>query len=192
MPPRAGQRFTGPGRILAELGEIPLAEVTMQSIRALVPRQSGPHRRNPLAKPLLHLLPRCAGRRPGARAGRRREGAADARPFHRRRPAAAYVRHAVLHRRAVADGIRRQAVPAADDRAGHRLGDHRAGARRPVRRIGRRRPARSPASCATPPISMRWCRACWPEARRMTPARRQAQRRGPHHLDQGGAHAPGR
>ena len=30
---KIGQRFTGPGHILAELGEIPLAEVTMQSIR---------------------------------------------------------------------------------------------------------------------------------------------------------------
>ena len=30
-----------------------------------------------------------------------------------------------------------KAVPAADDRAGHRLGDHRPGARRPLRRIGR-------------------------------------------------------
>ncbi len=31
---KSGQRFTGPGRILSELGEIPLAKVTMQSIRA--------------------------------------------------------------------------------------------------------------------------------------------------------------
>ncbi|RWC39910.1 MAG: transglycosylase [Mesorhizobium sp.] len=31
---KSGQRFTGPGRILSELGEIPLAQVTMQSIRA--------------------------------------------------------------------------------------------------------------------------------------------------------------
>lgn len=31
---KSGQRFTGPGRVLAELGEIPPAEVTMQSIRA--------------------------------------------------------------------------------------------------------------------------------------------------------------
>ena len=31
---KSGQRFTGPGRILAELGEIPLEKVTMQSIRA--------------------------------------------------------------------------------------------------------------------------------------------------------------
>ncbi|ESY61414.1 MULTISPECIES: murein transglycosylase A [Mesorhizobium] len=31
---KSGQRFTGPGKILSELGEIPLAEVTMQSIRA--------------------------------------------------------------------------------------------------------------------------------------------------------------
>ncbi|WP_027059242.1 murein transglycosylase A [Mesorhizobium loti] len=31
---KTGQRFTGPGKVLSELGEIPLAEVTMQSIRA--------------------------------------------------------------------------------------------------------------------------------------------------------------
>ena len=31
---KSGQRFTGPGKILSELGEIPLEEVTMQSIRA--------------------------------------------------------------------------------------------------------------------------------------------------------------
>lgn len=31
---KSGQRFTGPGGVLAELGEIPLAAVTMQSIRA--------------------------------------------------------------------------------------------------------------------------------------------------------------
>lgn len=31
---KSGQRFTGPGRVLAELGEIPPAEVTMQSIRS--------------------------------------------------------------------------------------------------------------------------------------------------------------
>lgn len=31
---KSGQRFTGPGGVLAELGEIPLEKVTMQSIRA--------------------------------------------------------------------------------------------------------------------------------------------------------------
>ncbi|HEY4191369.1 MAG TPA: murein transglycosylase A [Mesorhizobium sp.] len=31
---KSGQRFSGPGRILADLGEIPLEKVTMQSIRA--------------------------------------------------------------------------------------------------------------------------------------------------------------
>jgi membrane-bound lytic murein transglycosylase A len=31
---KTGQRFTGPGKILAELGEIPLENVTMQTIRA--------------------------------------------------------------------------------------------------------------------------------------------------------------
>ena len=30
---KSGQRFTGPGRVLADLGEIPLEKVTMQSIR---------------------------------------------------------------------------------------------------------------------------------------------------------------
>ena len=31
---KSGQRFTGPGRLLSDLGEIPLEKVTMQSIRA--------------------------------------------------------------------------------------------------------------------------------------------------------------
>jgi membrane-bound lytic murein transglycosylase A len=31
---KSGQRFTGPGKILSEIGEIPLQKVTMQSIRA--------------------------------------------------------------------------------------------------------------------------------------------------------------
>ncbi|MBL8584672.1 MAG: murein transglycosylase A [Rhizobiaceae bacterium] len=39
---KSGQRFSGPGRILADLGEIPLAEVTMQSIRAWF--GANPHR----------------------------------------------------------------------------------------------------------------------------------------------------
>ncbi|MEJ6784161.1 murein transglycosylase A [Aminobacter sp. Piv2-1] len=39
---KSGQRFTGPGGILAEIGEIPLAEVTMQSIRAWF--KANPHR----------------------------------------------------------------------------------------------------------------------------------------------------
>lgn len=39
---KSGQRFTGPGGVLAALGEIPLADVTMQSIRAWLRRN--PHR----------------------------------------------------------------------------------------------------------------------------------------------------
>ena len=39
---KSGQCFTGPGRILADMGEIPLADVTMQSIRAWF--RSNPHR----------------------------------------------------------------------------------------------------------------------------------------------------
>jgi membrane-bound lytic murein transglycosylase A len=39
---KSGQRFSGPGRILANLGEIPLEKVTMQSIRAWF--SANPHR----------------------------------------------------------------------------------------------------------------------------------------------------
>jgi membrane-bound lytic murein transglycosylase A len=39
---KSGQRFSGPGRVLADLGEIPMADVTMQSIRAWFRRH--PHR----------------------------------------------------------------------------------------------------------------------------------------------------
>lgn len=38
---KSGQRFTGIGRVLADLGEIPLAEVTMQSIRGWLAKNPG-------------------------------------------------------------------------------------------------------------------------------------------------------
>ena len=38
---KSGQRFTGIGKVLADLGEIPLAEVTMQSIRAWLAENPG-------------------------------------------------------------------------------------------------------------------------------------------------------
>ena len=60
---KSGQRFTGIGRVLADLGEIPLAEVTMQSIRAWLAEKPGARRRDPLEEPLLHLLSRGGGRR---------------------------------------------------------------------------------------------------------------------------------
>lgn len=41
---KSGQRFSGPGHILAELGEIPLERVTMQSIRGWF--KANPHRIN--------------------------------------------------------------------------------------------------------------------------------------------------
>ncbi|MGC4024884.1 MAG: murein transglycosylase A [Mesorhizobium sp.] len=41
---KSGQRFTGAGKVLVELGEIPLADVTMQSIRAWF--KINPHRVN--------------------------------------------------------------------------------------------------------------------------------------------------
>ena len=41
---KSGQRFTGPGGILAQIGEIPLEKVTMQSIRAWF--KANPHRIN--------------------------------------------------------------------------------------------------------------------------------------------------
>ena len=60
---KSGQRFTGPGGILAELGEIPLAEVTMQSIRRWFRDNPGRIDEILLAEPLLHLLPRRSRRR---------------------------------------------------------------------------------------------------------------------------------
>jgi len=39
---KSGQRFTGPGKVLSEMGEIPLEKVTMQSIRAWF--KANPHR----------------------------------------------------------------------------------------------------------------------------------------------------
>jgi membrane-bound lytic murein transglycosylase A len=41
---KSGQRFTGAGRVLVDLGELPLADVTMQSIRAWF--RANPHRVN--------------------------------------------------------------------------------------------------------------------------------------------------
>lgn len=38
---KSGQRFTGIGKVLADMGEIPLAEVTMQSIRAWLAKNPG-------------------------------------------------------------------------------------------------------------------------------------------------------
>jgi membrane-bound lytic murein transglycosylase A len=38
---KSGQRFSGPGKVLADLGEIPLSQVTMQSIRAWFARNPG-------------------------------------------------------------------------------------------------------------------------------------------------------
>lgn len=38
---KSGQRFSGPGKILADMGEIPLSQVTMQSIRAWFARNPG-------------------------------------------------------------------------------------------------------------------------------------------------------
>ena len=72
---KSGQAFTGPGRVLADLGEIPLEAVTMQSIRAWF--RDNPHRIDEILapEPLLHLLPRSTGRRCGIGADRRGQGA---------------------------------------------------------------------------------------------------------------------
>ena len=47
---KSGQRFTGTGRVLADLGEIPLEQVTMQSIRAWFASQPGSRRRDPAGR----------------------------------------------------------------------------------------------------------------------------------------------
>ncbi len=59
---KSGQRFTGPGKILSEIGEIPLEKVTMQSIRAWF--KAHPDRIDEILwqQPLLHFFPRGGGR----------------------------------------------------------------------------------------------------------------------------------
>ncbi len=71
---KSGQRFTGIGRVLADLGEIPLDEVTMQSIRAWLAEESRARRRDSVAEPLLHLLSaRRRSRSPNSGRSRRRK-----------------------------------------------------------------------------------------------------------------------
>ena len=134
---KSGQRFTGPGKILADLGEIPLEKVTMQSIRAWF--RAHPDRVDEILwQNRSYIFFREADVDDAALGSdRRRQGAADAGPLARGRPAAAHIRHALLHKRTIADRIRGKTVPAADDCAGHRLGHHRTRARRSVRRFGR-------------------------------------------------------
>ena len=185
---KSGQRFTGPGRILAELGEIPLADVTMQSIRRWFRDNPGRideilwqnrsfifFRDAPVDDPALG--PIAAAKvplTPGRSMAVDRLLHTFGTPF--------------LHRRAVADGVRRKAVSPPDDRPGYRLGDHRAGARRSFCRIGRcgRRDCRRRAA------SGRFLRAGaarrWPKGSPHDAGGRKAQRRGSHHLDQGCAH----
>ena len=69
---KSGQRFSGPGRILADLGEIPL-ERGDDAVDPRLVRRAIRERVDEilLAEPLLHLLPRGAGRR-SRRSGRSR------------------------------------------------------------------------------------------------------------------------
>ena len=58
----------------------------------------------------------------------------------------------------IESGTLEDAVPPADDRAGHRLGDRRSGARRPLFRRRRRGRQGRRAGCATTRASSCWCR----------------------------------
>ena len=185
---KSGQRFTGPGRILAELGEIPLAEVTMQSIRrwfrdhpdrideilwqnrSFIFFRDAPVDDAALGPVAAAKVPLTPGRSIAVDRLLHTFGT----PFYIDAPSLT--------------AFRQKPVSPPDDRAGYRFGDHRGGARRPFRRIGRggRRDRRRRTA------SGRFLRAgaapsAW-RAGRMSKGERQAQRRGPHHLDQGGAH----
>ena len=58
---KSGQRFTGIGKVLADLGEIPLERGDDAVDPRLVGEKSGARRRDSLAEPLLYLLPRGCG-----------------------------------------------------------------------------------------------------------------------------------
>ena len=95
---KTGHPYTSIGAVLVKTGALSLAEATMQGIR---PGSSSTPTRRPAvmaAEPVVHLLPRGAGRRPGARTDRRGQGPADARPQPRGRPAAAQLSRTGLGR----------------------------------------------------------------------------------------------
>ena len=120
----------------------------MQKIREWMEQNPERRRRAAAAEQVLRLLPRGAAFRQG-RGGRRPGRAADAGPLDRGRQVAACLWHAVLHRRRTADriGAIEDAVPPADDRAGHRLRHRRARARRSLFR----RRSRGRQGCRPPP-----------------------------------------
>ncbi len=104
---KTGHPYTGIGRELIAMGALPKGGATMQHDPRLARRAPGRGAGGDGPEPLLHLLPRGAGRRSRARAGRRREGAADRRAEPRRRPPDPQLRHAGLRRGDAAPTARR-------------------------------------------------------------------------------------
>ena len=144
-----GHPYSSIGRVLIERNEIPREEMSMQRIKDWMkvnPNKAAEVRRH---QSLVRVLPHHRPRQ-GRRAGRRAERAADAGPLDRGRQDPR-LRHADLYRGDAADRQRApgDAVPPADDRAGHRLRHRRAGARRSLlgrgRRFGAHRRAHPPS-----------------------------------------------
>ena len=133
---KSGQRFTGPGRVLADLGEIPLAEVTMQSIRRWL--RDHPGRVDEIlwqnrsfiffrdaAVDDAALGPIAAAKvplTPGRSIAVDRLLHTFGTPFYIDAPSLT--------------AFGGKPIPPLDDRPGYRLGNHRAGARRSLRRVG--------------------------------------------------------
>ena len=142
-----GYPYTAVGRILIDRGIIPKEQMSMQKIREWMeqnPDGANELRRQNRSYVFFREVEALRQGRSGRRAGR----SADAGPLDRGRQGAACLRHAVLHRGRAADriGAIEDAVPPADDRAGHGICDRRSRARRSLfrRRRGRGKGVRPP------------------------------------------------
>ena len=124
---------------------------------------------------------------PRARPGRRRGRPAHAVALDRGRPDALELRAAVLDRgRASLAGRGADPLPAADDRAGHRLGDCRTGPRRHILRQRRRGGRAAQAASAIEEISPCSCPSERSrEGRPPAPPPAAPERRGDRALDRG-------
>ena len=128
-----GYPFTAVGRILVERGIYTREEISMQKIREWM--EAHPDGAKELRRQnRSYVFFREVQLWRQGRGDRRPRHSADAGPLDRGRQGAACLWHAVLHRRRTADrvGEVEDAVPPADDRAGHGFGHRRPRARRPL------------------------------------------------------------
>ena len=147
-----GYPYTPVGRILIERNIIPKDQMSMQKIREWM--EQNPDGANELRRQnRSYVFFREVNLSDKDEAVGAQGVPLTPGPLDRRRQGAACLRHAVLHRGRAADRIRaiEDAVPPADDRAGHGLGDRRSGARRSLfrrRRRGRKSIRPAAAQCA--------------------------------------------